>query len=76
MTQFPDMNVRFDSLAQKPNGTEFHWTLTGTDADPDGKGNKVRVSGFEFWTMSEDNLIKDSKGNFPIEEYNKQLNLE
>ena len=76
MTQFPDMNVRFDSLAQKPNGIEFHWTLTGTDADPDGKGNKVNVSGFEFWMMSEDNLIKDSKGNFPTEEYNKQLNLE
>ncbi len=76
MTQFPDMNVRFDSLAQKPNRIEFHWTLTGTDADPDGKGNKVNVSGFEFWMMSEDNLIKDSKGNFPTEEYNKQLNLE
>lgn len=76
MTQFPDMNVRFDSLAQKQNGTEFHWTLTGTDADPDGKGNKVNVSGYELWTMSEDGLIKDSKGNFPTEEYNKQLNLE
>lgn len=76
MTKFPDMNVRFDSLAKKKNGIEFHWTLTGTDADPDGKGNKVNVSGFELWTISEDGLIKDSKGNFPTEEYNKQLNLE
>ena len=32
MTRFPDLNVRFDSLAHKPDGIEFHWTLTGTDA--------------------------------------------
>lgn len=73
MTRFPDMIVRFDSLVHKTNGVEFHWTLSGTDADPNGKGHKVKVSGFEFWTMSEENLIKDSKGNFPSEEYNRQL---
>ena len=73
MTKFPDMNVRFDSLAHKPNGIEFHWTLTGTDADPDGKNHKVKFSGFELWTMSEENLIKDSKGTFSSEEYNRQL---
>ena len=73
MTKFPDMIVRFDSLAHKPKGIEFHWTLTGTDADPDGKNHKVKVSGFELWTMSEENLIKDSKGTFSSEEYNRQL---
>ena len=73
MTKFPDMNVRFDSLVTKSNGVEFHWTLTGTDADPNGKGHKVKVSGFELWTISEGNLIKDSKGNFPSEEYDRQL---
>lgn len=73
IAKFPDMNVRFDSLAYKTKGVEFHWTLTGTDADPNGNGHKVKVSGFEFWTMSEGNLIKDSKGNFPSEEYNRQL---
>jgi hypothetical protein len=73
MTQFPDMNVSFDSLVQKTKGVEFHWTLTGTDADPNGKGHKVRVSGFEFWTMSEGNLIKDSKGHFSSDEYKRQL---
>jgi hypothetical protein len=73
MTKFPDMNVRFDSLAHKPDGIEFHWTLTGTDADPDGKNHKVKFSGFELWTMSEENLIKDSKGTFSSEEYNRQL---
>lgn len=73
MTRFPDMYVHFDSLTQKSNGIEFHWTFTGTDADPNGKGHKVKVSGFELWTMSKDNLIQFSKGNFPSEEYNRQL---
>lgn len=73
MTKFPDMKVSCDSLVQKTNGIEFHWTLTGTDADPKGKGHKVKISGYELWTMSENNLIKDSKGNFSSEEYNRQL---
>lgn len=68
MTKFPGMNVRFDSLVHKPNGIEFHWTLTGTDADTDEKNHKVKVSGFELWTMSEENLIKDSKGTFSSED--------
>ncbi len=73
MTKFPDMKVSCDSLVHKSNGIEFHWTLTGSDADPNGKGHKVKVSGFELWTMSEENLIKDSKGTFSSEEYNRQL---
>lgn len=73
MTQFPDMNVSFDSLVDKTNGVEFHWTLTGTDADPNGKGHKVNINGYEAWTMSEGNLIKDSKGHFSSDEYNRQL---
>lgn len=73
MTKFPDMNVRFDSLDHKPNGIEFHWTLTGTDADPDGKNHKVKVSGFELWKMSENGRVKSSQGHFPTEEYNRQL---
>ncbi len=73
MTKFPDILVSFDSLVHNKNGIEFHWTLTGTDDDPEGLANKVKVSGFKLWTMSEDNLIKDSKGNFSSEEYNQQL---
>ncbi|MTI38479.1 nuclear transport factor 2 family protein [Fulvivirga lutimaris] len=73
MAKFPDINVSFDSLVHKPTGIEFHWTLTGTDSDQNGKGHKVKVSGFELWTMSDQNLIKDSKGSFSWEEYNRQL---
>ena len=73
MTKFPDILVSFDSLVHNKNGIEFHWTLTGTEDDLEGLANKVKVSGFELWTMSEDNLIKDSKGNFSSEEYKQQL---
>ena len=73
MTKFPDIKVSCDSLVHKTNGIEFHWTLTGTDSDPNGNGHRVKVSGFELWTMSENNLIKSSKGTFSSEEYNRQL---
>ena len=74
MTAFPDMVVAMDSLITNPNGTEFHWTLTGTNSGPGGTGNKVRVSGFEVWTFSEDGLIEKSIGSFDADEYSKQLN--
>lgn len=73
MTRFPDMKMSFDSLAEKPGGTEFHWTLTGTDTDPKAKGHKVKFSGFERWTMSKKGLIQKSLNQFSKEEYNRQL---
>src|SRR5436190_12236237 len=56
MAAFPDMIVAMDSLTTKPNGTEFHWTLTGTNSGPGGTGNKVKVSGFELWHFDKDGL--------------------
>lgn len=73
MTDLPDMIVRFDSLVSKPNGTEFHWTLIATNSGPGGTGNQVKVSGLELWQMSENGLIKESRGHFPSGEYNRQL---
>lgn len=64
MTDFPDLEVHFDRLEEKTNGTEFHWTLTGTNTGPNGTGNKVKVSGYELWTFGEDGLIKASLGQF------------
>jgi predicted ester cyclase len=72
MTAFPDMGVLFDSLVAKPNGTEFHWTLVGTNSGPAGTGKKVKVSGYELWQINE-GKIKDSQVQFSIEEYNRQL---
>src|SRR5215203_2494538 len=74
MTAFPDMIVAMDSLITKPNGTEFHWTLTGTNSGPGGTGNKVKISGFERWQFNE-GLIQESIGSFDSNEYNRQLNI-
>ena len=73
MTAFPDMIVTMDSLISKPGGTEFHWTLTGTNSGAGGTGNKVKVSGFEVWQFSDDGLIRESIGSFDADEYNRQV---
>lgn len=73
MIDLPDMIVRYDSLVPKSNGTEFHWTLIATNLGPAGTGKKVKVSGFELWKIGENGLIKESKGSFPSEKYNRQL---
>lgn len=73
MDAFPDIIVTMDSLAPIGDKTQFHWTLTGTNTGPNGTGNKVKISGFEEWTLDENQFIKESKGNFDEEDYNKQL---
>lgn len=73
MTAFPDMIVTMDSLKNTSDGTEFHWTLTGTNSGPGGTGKKVKVSGFELWKFDNDGLILESTGSFDSEEYNRQL---
>jgi SnoaL-like polyketide cyclase. len=72
MTTFPDMVVTFDKLEPQPNGTEFHWTLTGTNTGP-GAGKRVRISGYELWKIDNDGLIAESKGHFDSAEYERQL---
>jgi predicted ester cyclase len=73
MTAFPDMVVTMDSLRTTSNGSQFHWTLTGTNSGSNGTGKKVRISGFELWQIDDDGLIHESKGSFDSEEYNRQL---
>lgn len=64
MRDFPDIIVTFDKLENTPNGTEFHWRLTGTNTGPGGTENKVRIGGFELWQIGSDGLIAESKGHF------------
>ena len=70
MTSFPDLRVVMDDLIAKDGRTEFHWTLTGTYKET---GKRVRISGFENWTIGADGLIASSKGHFDAGEYNRQL---
>jgi len=73
MTDLPDMTVRYDSLVKKADGIFFYWTLIATNSGPGGNGNKINVSGYERWQLTDDGRIKSSMGNFPTEEYNRQL---
>ena len=73
MEAFPDMVVSMDSLITKSDKTRFYWTLTGTNDVPNGTGKKVKISGFEEWTLNDDGLIQESNGYFNEKEYKRQL---
>ncbi len=73
MRDFPDMVVTMDDLSREPNGTVFHWTLTGTNTGPGGTGKRVRISGYELWQFDNAGLIESSKGHFDSAEYERQL---
>lgn len=73
MSDFPDLQVLMDDLRIDNPRVEYHWTLVGTNTGPGGAGRKVRISGFESWLFSPDNLIAESNGNFDETDYHRQL---
>ena len=73
MTAFPDMRVLMDDVIVKDDATEYHWTLVGTNTGPGGTGNRVRISGFEEWTIGDDALVAESQGHYDQAEYDRQL---
>jgi predicted ester cyclase len=73
MTTFPDMIVTMDKVLRDPDGTQFHWTLTGTNTGRGGTGKRVQISGYELWKIDHDGLIAESKGHFDSAEYGRQL---
>ena len=73
MTAFPDMQVLMEDLVIRDEGTEYRWTLVGTNTGPGGTGNRVRISGFEEWTIGGDGLIAASLGHYDQAEYDRQL---
>ena len=73
MTAFPDMQVLMDDLVVGDEAIEYHWTLVGTNTGPSGTGNRVRISGFEEWTIGADGLVAESQGRYDQAEYDRQL---
>jgi len=73
MDAFPDMVVTMDDLVRAPDGTVFHWTLTGRNTGQGGSGMRVQISGYEVWQLDADGLIRESKGHFDSTEYEHQL---
>ncbi len=73
MSAFPDLHLEMDDIFIKDEQAEYHWTLTGTNSGPGGTGQKVRISGFEEWTIGEDGLVAESQGHFDAADYEHQL---
>jgi len=73
MTAFPDMVVAMDDATLHGNYAVYRWTLTGTHTGPGGTGNRVRISGYEEWTLGPNGLIAESKGHFDESDYQRQL---
>jgi uncharacterized protein (TIGR02246 family) len=73
MVAFPDMQVLMDDLRRDGDQAQYHWTLVGTNTGPGGTGNRVRISGFEEWTIGDDGLIAASLGHYDEAEYERQV---
>jgi nuclear transport factor 2 (NTF2) superfamily protein len=73
MVAFPDMQVLMDDLVVQNESVEYRWTLIGTNTGPGGTGRRVRISGFEEWTLGDDGLIGASLGHYDQAEYDRQL---
>ena len=70
---FPDLVVHMDSIRTSGAYCVFLWTLEGTNSGPDGTGNRVKVSGWEYWRLTDDGLVAESKGHFDAEDFERQL---
>jgi ketosteroid isomerase-like protein len=73
MRDFPDLVVEMDGLDRKGDSYIYRWTLIGTNTGPGGTGNKVRIGGYEEWTIGADGLIAGSLGHFDAADYRRQL---
>lgn len=70
---FPDIQVFMDGVVLNGETVECHWTFTGTNTGAGGTGKWVRISGFEEWTIGDDGLVVESRGNYDQDEYARQL---
>jgi hypothetical protein len=73
MTAFPDLEVVMDDVLVQGANAVYHWTLAGTNTGPGGTGKRVRISGFEIWTIGAGGLIAESRGHFDNSSYQHQL---
>ncbi len=71
--EFPDLVVRLDKVRTAENHAVFLWTLEGTNTGPGGTGNRVKISGWEAWHLSDDVRVIESDGRFDAAEYEQQI---
>jgi hypothetical protein len=71
MAAFPEMELSMDDVVTRDDDVvEYHWTLAGEHS---GTGNRVRISGFEEWTIGDDGLVTSSLGHYDQVEYDRQV---
>lgn len=70
---FPDLVVYLDEIRLAGQDAIFLWTLEGANNGPGGTGNRVRVSGWEAWRLSENCRVAKSMGYFDAVEYARQI---
>jgi predicted ester cyclase len=73
MTASPDLKVMMGDVFVQGDNAVYHWTLAGTNTGSGGTGKRVRISGFEIWTIGADGLIAESRGHFDNATYQDQL---
>lgn len=73
MESFPDIVVHMDDLRSSGTHAVYRWTLEGHNTGPDGTGNYVRVSGWEYWRYDSEGLVVESYGHFDADDYDRQL---
>lgn len=70
---FPDLVVQCDGVRSSGNTALFLWTLEGTNPGAGGSGTRVKISGWEFWTLTDGVEIGASLGFFDAADYDRQL---
>jgi uncharacterized protein (TIGR02246 family) len=75
MTAYPDMVVEMNALEYQRGKYRYRWTFTGTHTGPGGTGRKVRIGGFEEWTIA-DGLIAASQGHYDQADWDRQLGMQ
>ena len=70
---FPDLVVRMDDIRTSGTHAVYLWTLEGTNSGPGGTGNRVEISGWEYWRYTEDGLVAESTGHFDANDYQRQI---
>jgi uncharacterized protein (TIGR02246 family) len=75
MQGFPDLVVELDELRLEGARPEYHWTLIGTNTGPGGTGRRVKISGYEEWTIGDDGLIAASLGHYDQADWDRQVGV-
>lgn len=70
---FPDLVVECDGVRSSGNTAILLWTLEGHNTGAGGSGNHVRISGWEFWTLTDGVGIEASLGFYDAADYDRQL---